>query len=630
MPTPASVSCVPVSIANESVWVDSALNRTARKAGYRPLASSGPSEYVKDSNASKFKHWSQQGRGHQNMARAHREGMHCTYAQMIRAEAAAKKSNDNIKPEELEDAVFSNDQVMSKVHRADMLRGRPDLIKQPVEDNPTGKNKTSVRSYTAYGLSLISRLFHGLCEFTSAPTGTAFKNMRNTACPIGETTTKNKFTMPGLLLSIGILYTKLFGALKSEYTEGLVKKAAIYGVGALSGSAIASSAAGLISFIAGVASLRVLEKKPLVGTQRETLKQEKSQISAQLETFLRHIQSRKKSTIDQFLSGALRSVKAPNQTKGSVPPLMEKLRSLALGEDKARNIALIEHHVGEYLSCGDIKPDNPSFKMEKLRRERELVKILNLFDHAEVTQAKFEGGSDTAKKIMAERPNTKKDLKANAEALGENLHDVVFKSLSQIAKTITSGKDNAVSKRLAKWGDPAHRARQAAKLKDPLNAARYHNRGDYMIANLHQYGPITRALVRTSEALRFGAFNYLLATNAQSSRIFGATARGIQNTVSPGHASRSLCHSLGRFCGGALVAAIFSVAVGGFIADSNAPTSVKLGSEKVSISQAGFMMAVFTAISLPLMFAAHIAARMEGWKGDVSEKAARNNPALSL
>lgn len=564
------------------------------------------------------------------MSRAHREGMHCTYAQMVRAETVARKHNDQIKPEELEDAVFTDDQVMSKAHRADMLRGRPDLIKQPVENKSSEKSRTSVRSYSAYGLSLVSRFFHGICEFTSAPTGTAFKNLRNTASPMGETTTKNKGIMPGLLLAIGIAYTKLFGAIKAEYTADLLKKAAIYGVGALSSSAVASSAAGLISFIAGVASLRVLEKKPLVGTQRETLNQEKSQISAQLETFLRHIQTKSQSTIDQLLSRALRAVKAPGQEKGSVPPLMTKLRSLSLGEDKTSNTALIESTVGEYLSCSEIKADDPSFKMEKLRRERELVKILNLFDHPEVTQAKFEGGSDQARKIIENRPNTKKDIKAHAEAVGENIHDVVFKSLSWIAKTITSGKENAVSKRLAKWGSPAHRARQAAKLKDPLNAARYHNRGDYMIANLHQYGPLTRALVKTSEALRFTAFNYLLATNVQSSRVFGAIARSIQNAVSSGPASRSLCHSLGRFCGGALVAAIFSVAVGGFIADSSASTSWEMGSEKVSYSQAGFMMAVFTAISLPLMIAAHITARMEGWRGNIDEKTSKHNPAISL
>ncbi len=564
------------------------------------------------------------------MARAHREGMHFTYAQMVRAETVEKKNNDNINQDDLDNAVFSDDKVMSSVHRADMLRGRPDLIKQPVQNESTGKSRTSVRSYSAYGLSLVSRFFHGLCEFTSAPTGTAFKNMRNAASPMGDTTTKNKNIMPGLLLGIGVLYTKLFGALKTEYTEGFLKKAAIYGVGALSSSAFASSAAGLISFIAGFGSLRVLAKKPLVGVQRETLNQEKSQISAQLETFLRHIQTKDKSTIDLFLSRALRSVKSPSQAKGSIPPLMSKLRSLALGEDKANNMALIENTVGEYLSCSDLKSNDPSLKMESLRRERELIKILNLFDHPEVAQAKFSGGSATAEKIIADRPNTKKDIKANAESLGENLHDAVFRSLSYVAKLATSGKENCVSKRLAKWGSPEHRARQDAKLKDPLNAARYHNRGDYMIANLHQYGPITRALVKTSEALRFGAFNYLLATNVQSSRVFGAIARGIQNAVSSSPASRSLCHSLGRFFGGALVAAIFSVAVGGFIADTNAPTSLALGNEKVGYSQAGFMMAVFTAVSMPLMWAAHVFARIEGWNGNIDERATKHNPAVSL
>ena len=564
------------------------------------------------------------------MARAHREGMHYTYAQMVRTETEAKKQNNNIEPKELEDAVFQDDRVMSRIHRADMLRGRPDLLNPPVENNSIGKCRTHVRSYSAYGLSLISRFFHGLCELTSAPTGTAFKNLRNVASPMDETSTKNKGIMPGLLLAIGVAYTELFGAIKAAYTANFQEKAAIYGVGAMSHSAFVSSAAGLIAFIAGLASLMVMEKKPLVGTQRETLNHEKSQISTLLETFIRNIQTKNESTIDQFLSRALRSVKAPGQAKGSIPPLMHKLRSLSLDANKANNKVLIESTVGEYLSCSDINSDSPTFKMERLRRERELVKILNLFDHPEVTKAKFEGGSDTAKKILEERPYTGKDLKVEAEALGEQLHDVVLQSLSKVAKTVTSGKDNSVSKRLAKWGDPAHRARQAAKLKDPLNAARYRNRGDYMIANLHQYGPITRALVEISETFRFAAFNYLLATNVQSSRVFGASARGVQNTVSSGPASRSLCHSLGRFCGGALVAVIFSVVTGGFIADAGAPTSLDLGNGTVSYAQAGFMMAVFCAISLPVMLAAHIAARLEGWEGNIQEKVSKKNPALSL
>lgn len=627
--TASTINQTPVTIANESSWVDSAITRTARKAGYRKLAGT-PDQFVEDSNASKFKHWSQQGRGFQNMARAHREGMQYTYAQMVRAQAEHQAENTDSSPTEIDDAVFTDTQVMSKIHRADMLRARPDLIKQPTHNDTTGQSKGSVRSHAAYGLSCLNRFFHGLCEFTSAPTGTAFKNMRNAVAPTGETTTKNKHFMPGLLLSIGMLYTKLFGAVKSEYTEDLVKKTALYGVGALASSSFVSSAAGLISFITGVASLRTMANKPLQGEQREAVKHEKSQISAQLETFLRHIQKKNNASIDRLLSRALRSVLSPKQEKGSIPPLMQKLKALDLDENKAQNVAKIEHTIGEYLSCQDTELTGRAMKTEIGRRERELVKILNLFDHPEVKPAQFTGGSIDDQQAIQKRPNSKKDIKTNAESLGETLHDKVFQGLSSMVKYLNSGKENCVSKRLAKWGSPAHRARQAAKLKDPLNAARYHKRGDYMIANLHQYGPVTRALVNMSESLRFFAFNYLLATNVQSSRVFGAIARKTQTAISQQPASRSLCHSLGRFFGGAVVTAIFSVVVGGFIADTPAPTSLQMGEEKVGISQAGFMMAVFTAISLPLMWGAHLAMRMEGWKGNVSEQASKNKPAMSL
>ncbi len=146
-----------------------------------------------------------------------------------------------------------------------------------------------------------------------------------------------------------------------------------------------------------------------------------------------------------------------------------------------------------------------------------------------------------------------------------------------------------------------------------------------MAKNIHQYGPVTRSLIKLAEGMRLVNLHLVLASNSNLSRIFNNVSLTILGTLSTGPASRLLCGSIGRFFGGALLAFIFGTLVP-VAADATGHPSefdVNVGGDstvRLSMTSIGILMFILATPTLMVQGLAELVARVEGWDGSMTKQ----------
>ncbi len=154
-----------------------------------------------------------------------------------------------------------------------------------------------------------------------------------------------------------------------------------------------------------------------------------------------------------------------------------------------------------------------------------------------------------------------------------------------------------------------------------------------MAKNIHQYGPVTRACIKIAEGMRLFNMNVVLASNANLSRIFNNIALLAHNAVGTSPASRSMCNSLGRFLGGAVLAIIFGTFIPIAADATGGPSTVSTDGNlpvNFSMTNIGILMFLLSAPTLLVQGLAHAAARIEGWNGNINKTAPKGVPAFNF
>lgn len=203
------------------------------------------------------------------------------------------------------------------------------------------------------------------------------------------------------------------------------------------------------------------------------------------------------------------------------------------------------------------------------------------------------------------------------------LHDFVLRNLAKPAALIDRVANTKISSTFEKWATQDYRDRKAKKMTDPSRASKNCYSGQYMAKNIHQYRPLTQALIKVAEGMRLFNMNVVLASNANLSRIFNNAALQIHRTLGTGPASRVMCNSIGRFFGGALLAVIFGTVIP-VVADATGGSTTVSTNDKLpvdfSVTNIGILMFLLAVPTLAVQGLAQLAARLEGWEGDVKKR----------
>ena len=242
----------------------------------------------------------------------------------------------------------------------------------------------------------------------------------------------------------------------------------------------------------------------------------------------------------------------------------------------------------------------------------------------------------TVDHMEVDNPHAKamKDARRQTEEIvAPAIHNFSLKTLAYPAALFDWIANTKIAPTLRKWADKDYQKAQAKKMTDPSRAAKNCLKGEYMAKNIHQYGPVTRACIKIAEGIRLINLNLVLASNANLSRIFNNIALQIHNTVGTSPASRTMCNSLGRFFGGAVLAVIFGTFIPIAADATGSPSTVSTNGNfpvNFSMTNIGILMFLLSAPTLLVQGLAHLAARMEGWKGNINKTVPIGVPAFKF
>ncbi|MCR2747350.1 hypothetical protein NSP04_11875 [Limnobacter sp. YS8-69] len=446
----------------------------------------------------------------------------------------------------------------------------------------------------------------------AAPTGMTTTLARNLVTQsTDDKSTKNKAFMFGLLAFIGV--GTGMGVSYAKNRIGEDKLPSLFGqslLGAIIAFPAASSLMGLIGTIIGVRSQRIVERQHMGNGQKKDLQ---TDLSTNMNQLLHHLKSMHgKPELVQITAKAMQGlhifgkVGAAHLDSDKVPVLLNQaLAAIDLSKSDAENMLALRRAVGSYLQVD--KPVNGSkwakycYAKAVTTKESHFVALLSLIDHSETKKPSTD--LTDARKILENRWVPK-------------VQRATLRGFSHAVKPVDIMLGTSMSGTLNKWGTKGYAEKHSAKMADPSRAAQNCFKGEYMVKNMHQYHGFTRGLILIAEGLRIFNMNIILASNANLSRIANNLASNGQRTLGTGPASRSMCHSVGRCLGGALLAIIFGTVVPIF----SGPENLDIGtnpSPQYSIANIGILMFLFSIPTLMVMGAAQGAAHLQGWKGNV-------------
>lgn len=599
-------------------------NNIARKSGLKQVAGD---VYKRRSNWQKACDFIQASRAVSVVGKAHFESKQYAQAAILRknhqAEQRTQLLDRDLTDEEYDAQVWNSNGVQNRLTREDFVRYS--------QNHYTAKAGATPRNVRAGKISHVGHALHGICEMNAAPTGMTYNILRNTTLgSVDEKSTKNKALMFGLLGFIGVGTTELLGARIRKAADS----ATFMGQG-LSSVLIAfpifSSFMGLIGTLTGVASQMVVEKQAVSPEQQSGLS---SDLSKNLQKLLSQLKSIKdKPELIQVMGKAMQGrnhivnkIKSDSCDAQGVPDILNDVLAVVDStKSDIENMRAMKQALGSYLQVE--KPEGRQATMwaryqyakAVTTKESHYVALVSTVDHMEVAYP---------------HAAALKDARRWTEEKGApRVHDALLNNLAKPAALIDRVANTNISTTLKKWGSQKYRDEQAAKLTDPRRASKNRFKGEYMAKNSHQYRPLTRSLIRVAEGMRLFNMNVVLASNANLSRIFNNVALQTQRTVGTGPSSRVMGNSVGRFFGGALLAIIFGTVIPIAADATGHPSTVSTNGKlpvDFSMTNIGILMFLLSTPTLAVQGLAQLAARIEGWEGNINKTVKKGTPTIKF
>lgn len=623
--------------------------------------------------------------------------LRATHQEQIELSKSAERLGGNAQPDAIRqyaekdvwEKFKTNPAIQRNFKRQDYVNHRRHMLKSGQQTN-TSNNQ--IYTTTTQGnqfsriATKISRIAISVCECTSAPTGFTYRVLRNVVFhAVGDNSMMQKAGTVIASFAIGMGATAIIKATRDAAgTAGYGFNPIQMLTGVLCAFAAVSATAGLVSWIAGLVSQAgmknldpsdeqkafiqfemnstlnkinelLLDSKDNLGKMRLLNKAmlAKFPTSKTIETIVQ------KQTI--FLHPMLQGwIKALNTNaplaeiaqlkKASTPEEKEKYQKAI----KEKDLKTAKEFLGKYLNDReetlselfkqeDGKVVKPQTKQELMRREKEFATLAGFVEHADVEPKSLNEELVKAAEEKQEKPQThgsyRRDARVFTEDFAKSVNRKILRGLSYPAKGIDKAfrTNDALSNKFRNWASKEY----GKPPKDPSETmARAHldkYKTDYISAHLHQYGPITRSLMLASDMIHSVNYNYVLAVNAQTSRLFNKLAQWGQDKALGQHSSRTMCGALGRFWGGATVtlvsffgiSALAGLTAGGGSSDGFQNMS-EAGSAKLSWLVTGTLMSLIGIPAFALGLMAKGAARIEGWKGDIEKPLPRNIPSHKL
>lgn len=590
--------------------------RVARKAGYEKLSETG-SAFIRQSKLSKFNYFSAGGRNAQTTARAYYESGHLLTAAILREthtvkealkQSAPQLSNVDHATENLVWAGFKNNSAIQRnFKRQDYINHRKHMLEGGEKSDGThSENNRFSRIATRIAQGAMS-----VWECTCAPTGFGSKMVRNTMFHgVSEGGMINKTATIGLSLGIGLGVTSLTWAIRNASgSNGYGFNPVQMITGVLVAFAAVSSLAGLVSWVAGLTSQAKLKNLDPSEKQKQFIQFEMDCTLNKINTLL--IDSQSNAGKMALLSKAFTKkfpVKAGHShtTTTLLTAWASALNGKTSTEDR---LHATKAFLGEYLQSNSTSG--------LLQKEKEFATLAGFVEHFTIEEGNSVGSSHRTHRM---------DGRQFAEKFAQQISRTLLKGLVYPAKAIDKvfRTNNALSGKVKRLASSDYAKLKASRLKDPSRAHLNKYDTEYISSHLHQYGPITRALMQTSNFIHNFNYNYILAVNTQTSRLFSNLAILGQEKVLGQHNSKIMCNALGRFIGSATVtlvsffgiSALAGLTGGGQPADGFQNSS-QVGSAKLSWLVTGTLMGLIGIPAFALGLMAKGTAALEGWKGDI-------------
>lgn len=576
----------------------------ARKSGHKYVSGN---TFKKRTTLNKLKDFIGASRGVSVVSKAHFESKQYLQAALVRKNEAARRIGHPLTDAEYDKLVWDSDAVQNRANREDHVRYNPVYF-----DKAKG---ASNRNVLAHRISRKAHWVHGVCEMMAAPTGMTNTLARNavTQCT-EEKSTKNKAFMFGLLAFIGVGTGMAVSEPKKLINASSLPE--ILGqslLGALIAFPAISSFTGFIGSVLGLTSQAIVEKQHMGTGQKTDIQKDLNTNMNQLLHYLKSVHG--KPELVQVTARAMQGIHffgkvgAAHLDHDKVPMILKQaLAAIDLTKSNEDNILALTRALGSYLQVD--KPANDStwarYRYAKAVTEKEshFVALLSLIDHSET--------KTTPKQLVDAR-------RALENTIVPSMHRKSLRFIGHALEPVDMMLKTSMSGTLKKWGTKGYAEIHSAKMSDPKRAAKNCFKGEYMANNIHQYHGLTRKLILFAEGCRLFNMNVVLASNANLSRIFNNLALNTHRTLGTGPASRSMCHSIGRFLGGAVLAIIFGTVIPSF---ANVET-LDVGTDapvKFSVANVGILMFILSVPTLMLMGAAQGAAYIQGWKGNVAKQ----------
>jgi len=561
------------------------------------------------------------------VGKAHFESKQYSEAAILRKDYQATQKSEvlgrDLTDKEYDDAVWNSTGVQSRLMREDYIRYSPNYYSK--------ENGTTSRNLWARRFSKLSHCLHGLCEMNAAPTGMTYNVMRNAGTSgVDEKSTKNKILMFGLLGFIGVATTELLTAIR-----GLSSNSATFlgqGIlGLLVAFPVASSALGFLGFCAGLASQIAVQKHKVNPKQKEDLSKD---VSENLQKILSQLKSIKdKPELIQVMAKAmqgkhhvLKKIGPGSVDAQGIPTILNSsLAAIDPVKSDLENMQALRNALGQYMQVEKPSAESATlwarYRYAKAitTKESHYVALASTVDHMEI--------ANPHAKAMKDARRQTEEIAAPA------LHNFVLRTLAYPATLLDRVANTQIAPTLRKWASESYQKEQIKKMSDPDRVSKNCFKGEYMAKNIHQYGPVTRACIKIAEGMRLFNMNVVLASNANLSRIFNNIALLAHNAVGTSPASRSMCNSLGRFFGGAVLAIIFGTFIPIAADATGGPSTVSTNGNfpvNFSMTNIGILMFLLSAPTLLVQGLAHVAARVEGWNGNIAKTVPNGVPAFQF
>lgn len=530
----------------------------------------------------------------------------------------------------------------------------------------------------------LARFAMSMCELTSAPTGFTYKVLRNTVFHgVTEPSQLNKGGTVVASFAIGMAAAFIVKTLRATLGGG---EASGYGfnpiqmlTGVLVAFAAVSGISGGISWLAGLASQaamknidpsdnqrnfiqyemnstlnkinellisyknspgkmrmlnRAMEKKfPIkegtIATKITVGKEQEIAVHPLLGTLYNALTAQE--TTEQITAEINKATaENPKQTKDDEQKLAKQITTKA-------QLSIAKQVLGEYLAAGSIVQEsdiNSRHKQIERQREKEFATLAGFVEHFEVSDSEKTPAHTVSvdeNNHPIEHPKETHSRKADridgrqfTEEFAQQINRTLLTALATPTRLLDWAFKTNTASTIKRYADEKYSTNRANSLKAPEKTHLHKYHAEYISTHLHQYGPITRALMKASNFIHEVNYNYLLAVNAQTSRLFNKAAQAIQEKVLGQHSSKIACSALGRFLGGMTVTLVsffgisaLAAVTGGGATANGFQNSIALGSAKMSWLVTGTLMTVVGLPAFALGLLAKAAAAAEGWKGDI-------------